>query len=186
MVTKRATDLKLVGGDLALDLANTLEGAGTPETLVDADELVAWALKAGVIDAPVRRSDRALAAARDLRTAVFAVFHPLATGGEPPREALDALAAAGADAAAHARLRPGSYAYAWDGDDPMRAVWPCATAAVDLLRHGPLDRLKVCDVCPWLFIDASRNHSRRWCSMDECGGRLKMQRYRERRATAGR
>jgi predicted RNA-binding Zn ribbon-like protein len=71
----------------------------------------------------------------------------------------------------------------WDGE----LLGPLVAAAVDLLRTGPLDRLKLCDACPWLFLDTSRNHSRRWCSMNECGGRLKMRRYRERRrATAGR
>jgi len=55
-------------------------------------------------------------------------------------------------------------------------------AAVDLLRTGPLDRLKVCAACPWLFLDTSRNRSRRWCSMSDCGARLKMRRYRARAA----
>ena len=186
MVTKRATDLKIVGGDPALDLANTLEGADSPDTLVDFAELVAWATKAGVLD---RRLDpaggeRALEAARTLRTATFTVFDAIATGREPPAEALDHLVAAAAEATAHARLA--GTTLMWEGDDAMGAVWPFAVAAVDLLRFGPLDRIKSCAVCPWLFIDESRNHSRRWCSMDECGGRLKMKRYRARRATAGR
>ena len=55
-----------------------------------------------------------------------------------------------------------------------------AAAAIDLLRFGPLDRLKVCEGCPWLFLDLSRNHSRRWCSMNICGGTRKMRRYRAR------
>jgi len=64
--------------------------------------------------------------------------------------------------------------FVWDGD----LLAPIAVAAVDLLRTGPLDRLKVCAACPWLFLDTSRNRSRRWCSMSECGARLKMRRYR--------
>jgi predicted RNA-binding Zn ribbon-like protein len=62
-------------------------------------------------------------------------------------------------------------------------LWPLAVAAVDLLRTGPLGRLKVCAECRWLFLDRSRNGSRLWCSMNECGGRSKMRRYRARRAT---
>ncbi|MGZ8649732.1 MAG: CGNR zinc finger domain-containing protein [Solirubrobacteraceae bacterium] len=38
----------------------------------------------------------------------------------------------------------------------------------------------------WLFIDSSRNHSRRWCTMNICGASAKMRRYRARKATAGR
>ena len=41
-------------------------------------------------------------------------------------------------------------------------------------------QLQVCEACPWLFLDLSRNHSRRWCSMNVCGGTMKMRRYRAR------
>ena len=119
---------------------------------------------------------------------VDAVFRALAGGHEPPRAALDELLRRGADAAARGRLvaREGGFVLAWAGDDLERPLWPLAAAAVDLLRSGPLDRLKQCADCPWLFLDTSRNRSRRWCSMDDCGARAKMRTYRARRATAGR
>ena len=190
----------MVGGDPALDLANTLEGPDSPDSLVDYAELTAWAERVGVIDpgAAARLAERgrerpadaarALDAARVLRAIVDAVFRPLATGREPPADALARLLARGADAAAAGRLArtDGAFVLAWDGDEPERVLWPLAVAAVDLLRHGPLDRLKVCDACPWLFLDTSRNRSRRWCTMSECGANAKMRRYRARRATAGR
>lgn len=200
MVTrKRAIDLELVGGDLALDFANTVEGSRDgefgPETLTDYGELVAWAAYAGVIDEPLAarlahadQGDAVLARAHALRAAVFTVFRALATGERPPPGALAVLAAEHAAAAVHARIEPAGAGldFAWDGEPPDRLLWPLAQAAVDLLRSGPLDRVKLCDECSWLFVDASRNRSRRWCSMNECGGRLKMRRYRARRATAGR
>jgi predicted RNA-binding Zn ribbon-like protein len=194
VVTKRATELRIVGGDLALDLANTLEGRGTPETLVDYPELAAWAALVGAVGDPGRltaiaaeqplAADRALDDARRLRTAVDDVFRPLAEHGTPPADGLDELVAFAAEAAAHARLVPhdGSFELAWEGDDLRRPLWPIAIAAVDLLRVGPLDRLKTCANCPWLFIDHSRNRSRRWCTMDECGVHLKMRAYRARQA----
>jgi predicted RNA-binding Zn ribbon-like protein len=209
VVTKRATELRIVGGDPALDLANTLEGEHSPDSLADYAELAAWAAKIGVIDAAgagrlaargrerPAEAARVLAEARALRTEVDAVFRPLATGDEPPEEALAAVLARGADAAARARLvrahdpaalgrSGGAFGLAWDGDDLERVVWPLAAAAVDLLRTGPLDRLKQCAHCPWLFLDSSRNRSRRWCTMSECGANAKMRRYRARLATAGR
>jgi predicted RNA-binding Zn ribbon-like protein len=199
VVTKRATELLIVGGDPALDLANTL-GGSPGETLVDYAELSAWAARVGVVgrdeaarltalgEAHPSAADTALTAARELRTLVDGVFRPLATGGEPAPEALDGLLARGAEATARARLRrhDGSFELAWDGDDLERVVWPLAAAAVDLLRRGALDSLKLCQGCPWLFLDTSRNRSRRWCSMNVCGGAAKMRRYRARRATAGR
>jgi predicted RNA-binding Zn ribbon-like protein len=59
---------------------------------------------------------------------------------------------------------------------------PAIVAAVDLLRDASrLRRLKLCGQCRWLFLDHSRNRSRRWCSMSECGAQVKMRRYRARR-----
>jgi predicted RNA-binding Zn ribbon-like protein len=236
VTAKRAIDLELVGGNPALDLANTLEGPRDgepgPESLTGYGDFVAWAAYAGVIDAPLagrlaraahagpnddrlaraahagandarlapaahaagidtpRRGAAAtvLARARALRAAVYAVFRAVAAGEEPPPDALAVLAAEHAAAAAHARLEPAGarFQLGWEGEPLDRVLWPLAQAAVDLLRTGPLDRVKVCADCRWLFLDASRNRSRRWCSMNECGGRLKMRRYRARRATAGR
>ena len=67
--------------------------------------------------------------------------------------------------------------------DPLR---PIVHAAVELLTGGPLDRLKTCGNCRWLFLDQSRNHSRRWCSMDECGIQMKHARFVEQRRRRGR
>jgi predicted RNA-binding Zn ribbon-like protein len=49
---------------------------------------------------------------------------------------------------------------------------------VELLRSDRLGRLRRCVDCRWLFLDQSRNRSRRWCRMSGCGARAKMRRYR--------
>lgn len=60
-----------------------------------------------------------------------------------------------------------------------------ALAAVHLLRTVDLAQLKVCPVteggCGWLFLDRSRNRSRRWCAMSDCGTRAKSRRLTQRR-----
>jgi predicted RNA-binding Zn ribbon-like protein len=202
------TELKIVGGDPALDLVNTAGDARVSDPLGDYGDFVAWAARVGAIDGATaarlaaRARDhpatakRALVAARELRDLVDAVFRPLATDGTPragddggaPPDALARLAALAGAAVERARLVPAGDAFvlAWEGDHLERPLWPLAAAAVDLLRSGPLDRLKVCADCPWLFIDTSKNRSRRWCSMEVCGAHSKMRRYRQRRATAGR
>jgi predicted RNA-binding Zn ribbon-like protein len=210
MVTRKpAAQLELVGGDPALDLANTLDGPrqGDPtgDHIRDHEDLIAWAIRAGalepsaagrdpgrVLEPPAAGADpdRVLERARELRAAVYSVFRAVAEGNEPDAEALARLNAFHVEALRRARLtRAGGregFEYEWDPDDPERLLWPLAIAAVDLLRTGPLDRIHVCRDCRWLFIDTSRNSSRRWCSMNVCGGRRKMQRYRARRATADR
>ena len=179
-----------MGGDPALDLANTLDGTFEEpiESLLTYADLVEWALYAGVIDEPLTGDHpAALERVHRLRSAVYDVFLAVASHEEPAAADLALLTELGAEATAHARLVPagGGFALAWEGDDPDRILWPLACSALDLLRAGPLDRLKRCHQCRWLFLDTSRNRSRRWCSMDECGVRIKMRRYRER-STAGR
>ena len=205
MVTRSPTVLDFVGGHPALDLANTLGGARGAEPdedyLGDYDDVVVWATRAQVIDeatgerlaAAARHrpddADRAFARTRELRGAVVAVFGAVAEADQPAPDALDDLLAFHAEAIARGRLAPDADAFevTWETDDLERVIWPLALSAVDLLREGPLSRLKLCADCCWMFLDLSRNRSRRWCSMNHCGGRRKMQRYRaRRRATEGR
>jgi hypothetical protein len=170
------------------------------------DDGTAARLAAGAGERPAAAA-RALAEARTLRTAFDAVFRPLAaahdssaapaghdssgaghdSSGAPPPEALARLVRRAGAAVERARLVPAedAFAPAWDGDHLERPLWPLSVAALDLLRSGPLDRVKACEGCPWLFLDTSRNRSRRWCSMDDCGSRSKMRSYRARRASTG-
>jgi len=52
---------------------------------------------------------------------------------------------------------------------------------VDAQSTGAWDRVKACQHCGWIFVDASRNNSGRWCSMSACGAREKARAYRRRR-----
>ena len=54
---------------------------------------------------------------------------------------------------------------------------------VTAMADGSWSRVKACgnDACQWLFFDQSRNHSGTWCSMAECGSRMKARAYRARR-----
>lgn len=57
---------------------------------------------------------------------------------------------------------------------------PILQSAIDLLvSKSDLERVKQCegDPCGWLFFDTSRNRSRRWCSMADCGNRAKARRF---------
>jgi predicted RNA-binding Zn ribbon-like protein len=159
---------RFVGGHLALDFANTIEPSG--DHLAAPEDLAAWAARAGL---PGAADQSVLVRAHALRRAIYLVFRPIADGRDPDAAALDTLQAFHAEAVAAARLVP-RFTFAWDDD----VLAPIAVAAVDLLRSGPLERVKTCAACPWLFLDTSRNHSRRWCSMDDCGAHAKMRRYR--------
>jgi CGNR zinc finger len=77
-----------------------------------------------------------------------------------------------AQAQAHAELAPADHAYelAWPLTARLDALlWPIALSALELLTSPQLIRVKKCAGCPWVFLDQSKNLSRRWCAMDDCG-----------------
>jgi predicted RNA-binding Zn ribbon-like protein len=67
-------------------------------------------------------------------------------------------------------------------------VWLLALSAGELLMSQALQRVRACDAdsCRWLFLDTSRNHTRRWCDMKVCGNRMKARRFQARRFQARR
>jgi predicted RNA-binding Zn ribbon-like protein len=166
------------------------------ELLVTYEDVATWAARLGIVSereagslrAAARRDEkaarRALGRAIELRELLYPIFRALADGKEAPAELLDRLRDAERDALAAARLTRtgGSMEWTWprasELTDPLR---PIVHAAVELLTEGPLDRLKTCANCRWVFLDQSRNRSRRWCSMDECGVQLKHARFVEQR-----
>jgi predicted RNA-binding Zn ribbon-like protein len=106
----------------------------------------------------------------------------------PAAADLARLNAALAAALPHLRLAPraGGYDWVWDGrgDDLASPLWPILRSAADLLASPDLARVRECDGedCTWLFLDYSRNRSRRWCSMASCGNRAKARRHYQRHA----
>lgn len=86
----------------------------------------------------------------------------------------------------------GRFAWSW-ADEPLdleMPLWPIARSAAELLTSpAALPTLRLCasERCAWLFLDTSRNGSRRWCSMRTCGNRAKARRHHARvRAAAAR
>jgi predicted RNA-binding Zn ribbon-like protein len=81
-------------------------------------------------------------------------------------------------------LDDGRLRWEQDATTPSAAVGHLTVAAVDLLREGSTDRIKVCPSCGFVFLDLTKNRSRRWCSMEDCGEQEKMRRYVAKRARA--
>ncbi|GAA1874302.1 CGNR zinc finger domain-containing protein [Asanoa iriomotensis] len=196
------TRMRLVGGNLALDFVNSRSGppVGPPDDdlLTDYASLAAWAVHAGALDEPdaatlLRTAGDdpdaardALARAHDTRDYLDHLFRALADGGSPDGEALIRLRDDAADALGHARLvrTTDTFGWTWRDDHTLaRPLRPVIHAAVALLRTGTLDRIKGCGGCRFLFHDESKNRSRRWCSMDDCGTAEKMRRYVTARRT---
>jgi predicted RNA-binding Zn ribbon-like protein len=195
-------DLRFDGGHLALDFVNTLGGLleASPnrgdEFLTDYGDLLGWSRLTGVLDdegaerlarLARRRPAEAAQAFSDalrLRALVDRVFRSLANGKAPAEADLVRLRDDATHALERGRLAPNgnTFEWAWAQSRELEApLWPLAYAAVELLTSAPLERLRCCARCRWLFLDESRNRSRRWCSMEECGTAVKKERYVARR-----
>jgi predicted RNA-binding Zn ribbon-like protein len=204
----RVRDVDLMGGNAALDLIDTVGGeldrpvAPEDDFLRSYDDLVELGMKTETLSEAAarrlrraagshpRKAEAALRRALEVRAVLDSVFRPVAEGERPPARALDELRELAADAIARGRLvegQDGRFVWSWDHAAELDApIWPLVHSAVDLLSDGPLERVSQCGRCRWLFLDTTKNHSRRWCSMEECGTDAKMERYvarrRERRA----
>lgn len=202
-----------LGGRLCLDFCNTVGGHHTdPNTgalVIAADhlrgyeDLLEWARQLGVVAEDVvarlrgvaeRRPDEADAVWRralDLRETLYRIF--VAVDREQAADARDLAAfnAVLAETMPHARLVSEDGGFRWDweeaGDALDQVLWPVARSAADVLTAGDLRRVRACEgeTCGWLFLDLSKNHSRRWCSMEDCGNRAKAKRHYRRVKTVG-
>ncbi len=186
---------------MCLDFANTANGHlrdNPHEYLKNYDDLLLWARHAGILSAQEKdtlaraaqqhtvQAARAYARAIKLREMIYRIFSSRAHGAKPLKDDLQALNAAHSDAFARSRIAPAQDRYVWEWTDKTaldRPLWPIVLSAAALLISSDLARVRACagEGCDWLFIDNSRNHLRRWCSMDECGNRAKGKRFRERR-----
>ena len=189
--------LRIVGGDPALDFVNTEDGDPPSECLRNYADLVAWGVRADLLSADEgerladeahRRPEGAEAVYRDaigLRGALYRVFRAVAEGGDATVLDLETVRVYEREALARGRLvrRGERFAWTWDDERDLAVMlWQVAHAATGLLTSGDLDRLKLCAGCYWVFLDASRNRSRRWCTMEVCGRDEKMRRYVAKRA----
>lgn len=197
--TKSFEDLSLVGGRTSLDFVNSegTERNGAPEWLESYADVVAWAERGSDVTPEGRetlqsRADRnpeeahgVFERAVAVREALFRMFVAAQSDTEPGADDLRVFNAELTRALEHLRVVPGDGVYAWTFEKSVAldsVLWPIVYDAAELLRSEALERVKRCEseTCNWLFLDVSRNRSRRWCTMGECGNRAKARRYYRR------
>jgi predicted RNA-binding Zn ribbon-like protein len=195
---------------LCLDFANTADWHASDhpeESLNSYADVVAWARGAGLVSeveaerlragasVSSMKAEEVLRRAVELRDAIYEVFAAVAHHRPVARRDVDVLNQALSQALAHQRLRltDGGFTWEWMGGGEALdwILWPVAVSAAALLTSPLLSRVGQCSDdrgCGWLFLDTSRNHSRRWCDMKDCGNRAKLRRFyaRSRGKTGGR
>jgi len=197
-----AATLKLLGGRLSLDFANTADWHASVhpvEFLSSYSDLVTWSQHVGILkdqqaqrllkEAARRPEDATtvLERAIALREAIYRIFSAISHGRSPQAADLATFNAELSRALVQSRIVSTVEGFAWDwagAEDALdQMLWPVAHDAAGLLTSEELDRVGQCadDRCGWLYLDTSRNRSRRWCSMEDCGNRAKVRRHYERK-----
>lgn len=198
----RVFELTLTG-QLSLDFVNTVDWRASeqPDEFINSySDLVWWGQHAGIFDdaqASIRKAARRPVEARAalervlaFRETLFRIFSSIIDEQSPRQSDVMILNGKLAEALAHRRLVPASAGQVWTwsdtgkgSDDVDRMVWSIARAAGELLTSPNLKQLRKCDgaKCSWLFLDTSRNGSRRWCNMSVCGNRAKVHRFYQQR-----
>jgi predicted RNA-binding Zn ribbon-like protein len=174
---------EFVAGNLALDFVATVaEWTSTRlERLPDPAALGEWLADGGLLDAPVRATQRDLEQARTERAALYAVVRALIDGEPPPARELEVVNAAAARTPPVVRVdREGRVHREGDVAAALSAIARSGLELFDLPDH---DVIRWCAdaSCTRAFIDRSRGHRRRWCGMAGCGDRAKAAAYRRRR-----
>jgi predicted RNA-binding Zn ribbon-like protein len=171
------------------------------DKLREYSDLVEWSRHAGVVTATeagrlIQASKRNTGEARDvfdraiaLREALYRICKAAMTGRRTQRVDLKTLNDELLEARTHERLTHAADGFRWEsvgGEAALdRMLWSLAHSAAELLTAGDLSRLRQCggEECGWLFEDASRNRSRQWCHMQDCGNLAKVRRFRTRLAS---
>jgi len=183
-----------IGNDFAVDFVNTrisVRGERV-ELLNDLEDVAAWleragrtaALKGG-IDGLADGERRAVRERiMELRDRLEGVFASVTEGGGIPGEFLDFLNERLAEASGHDRIVARGTALAVErrySAANLHALF-CEETARFIASMDP-ERLKACEnpSCILYFYDTSRNRQRRWCSMEACGNRVKVNRHYHRR-----
>ena len=163
-------------------------------------DLAEWSHHAGIITAEEERSllgkaekspgeaERVVQKAIVLREIIFRIFSSIAKNALPQEKDLSLFNRKLSKMMRHSKLEIAESGIEWNVKGNKDSLdWPLNSiihSAFMLLTSHERDRVKMgADKrgCGWLFIDHSKNRSRRWCDMTDCGNLAKQKRFYDRR-----
>ena len=195
------------GPELCLKFTDTVDwrtSNHSKDRLQSYGDLVKWSERRGLIEEKeteslLRLAENGAAAcadtlerARVLRETIYTIFSCAAHGKRADRADIRILNGFLVRAMSKVEIQTTDTGYrlGWCAEEAAdKMLYPVAKSAAELLTSEDLARVKECaneeEGCGSLFLDASKSHSRRWCSMESCGNRAKLKTYyaRHRRST---
>ncbi|MFZ0886969.1 MAG: ABATE domain-containing protein [Candidatus Binataceae bacterium] len=182
--------------DLSLEFANTVawRGSAPTESLHNLQDVLAWLASAKALpgravaelgkwfDAHPADAAMVFGEAIETRETLYRLLHAAASGSAPANEDLRRLNGALGEAAPRANLDRAGRGFGWRIEARPSAAGILASvlwSAADILVGPDCARVRQCanERCLWLFLDDSKNGTRRWCSMQACGNRAKAHRH---------
>lgn len=199
-----AKKYQLVGGALCLDFCNTVGGKRegiARENLHSYEHFLSWCEQVHLVsktevarlrqnaETVPEQATEVLGRAVALREAIYHIFFALAKNAGPAEADLKLINAELAKNLGRLRVmsegETNGFKWVWALDKPALdyPLGPLAHSAANLLiSHECCALVRQCrgDNCGWLFLDSSKNHSRCWCDMRDCGNRAKVRRHRQK------
>lgn len=196
---RKIEDLLILRERVCLDFVNTvgdhLKESIYQEYLTSYSAFVQWCHRRGIINSEQADFFLAESKKRDLeavavfqrvhqlREALFRIFFAVAAQDSPEEKDLEILNGEIDRVLPRLKLKYLDQGFIWTNTGERKALdWMLSIIVqdiIDLLLSDKLARVKICrgDNCGWIFLDMSKNRSRRWCSMQECGNRAKARRH---------
>ncbi len=193
---------ELIGGHPVLDFVNTLDwrfrDTGPEELLHNYADVVRFIEQSGMIGAgdarrllrgaPENKAEKIVAAVHELREALAKILYARMEGNNPPASAVREVEVSFNEARAQQRLHWEGARLEWtlpESPSLPLPLWLLALSAGDFITSDQMLLLRECgnDECRWLFLDTSKNHTRRWCDMKICGNRMKARRFKAQHRT---
>lgn len=191
--------LMVLGEQLCLDFVNTLGNHLNKnmyrDYLTSYSTFVQWSQKVEIINTDeadffLKESNKKSLEANDifkrvieLRESFFRILLAVISNNVPEQKDIDVLNKEIEHVLPFSELQYTGNTFVWNRImEPKQLDWMLSIIVNDiteLLTSDKLDRLKICcdDHCGWIFLDMSKNRSRRWCSMKECGNRAKARQH---------
>ena len=191
-----------LGNQLALDFLNTrpVQNGEPTELLPDFSALLRWFQAAALLSArdvanlqkewgKSARAQRTVEAFRELREKLRKEILAWEGGGAVHHSTVDDLNRLMADHPMRTKLKTSGSASSmepwFEPRQPEDLLAPLAYSAATLFANVDRNRVRKCDQCVLHFHDTSKKGTRRWCSMQLCGNRLKVAAYAARRRMQG-
>ena len=185
---------QLIAGHPALDFVNTLDWRfrkeGAEELLNTYGDLLRFTEQSKLLTSKQTRelgrmaSDPTMVRCRELREALADTFYARVPSVRSRATLERYFKAALLEHKLSWKQSP-HLEWAWSSaqNHPDLPLWALAMSALELMTSEAVDRVHACNnpECRWLFLDTSKNHTRRWCDMKVCGNRMKARRFKAQR-----